>query len=954
VADEQARRLAAARARHERGVAETAAGRPVAGARHLSAALALLRTPAGEADAGTAEATGRVLLSLAHAEAEAGRTRRGLARLDEAERLLPHARGVVLNQRGLMLLRLGREREALRLLDAAVPALTGPGDRLVLARTLLNRGNLHAYAGRVAAARADLTRCREIADADGHRLLAAKAVHNLGTCELVTGDIPAALRAYDVAAGRYRTEGQGFLAVIAVDRARALLAAGLAREAGRELAEALQISREVGLEEDYAEAELGRALAAGVAGDAATARVWARRANRRFARRGNRAWAELATLAALRAEVQEALPVGGPGPGAPAAGQIASSAAAVAGAAADEAAVAVVGRVAGPAADEAAVAVAGGVAGAAAGGVAGAAAGGVAGAAAGGVAGAAAGGVAGAAAGEAAVAVVGRAAGRRGAGAMDPAVRQRLAALARRCQASAARLRGLRLAHDADRADLLAARLLAALGRDAEAERLVAGAARRGAPLENQVLRALVAAELAQAGGDRRRLFRQARSGLDVLHRHRVRYGSADLQAGASALGYRLADVAVVEALRSGSPRLVFDWSERARGQVLRSRPVLPPGDPELAAALGELRQLRHAGRLLELSGRRDPVLRGRVAELERLIRERGWRASGTGESSATATLPEVAAALGDRVMVVLFFPPGRMVALVIRDGAAKQVELGAGSAVPEAVRRVVSGLDVLAGRLPDRLAAVVRGSARAQLGLIDEAVFAPLRAEIGDRELVFVSVTPAPWTLLPALRGRPVTVVPSASVWLAATRAAAAPLPPGQPVLIAGPYLAHAESEVDRISAAVPGSQVLAGASATVDGALKALDGAPLAHLAAHGHHQPENVLFSSLDLADGPLMAYDLQALRTPPRQVVLSACEVGRADVRAGEEVFGFTAALLHAGTPTVVASVSRVPDEAALDVMTAYHRALATGVGPAAALAGALPPAALLPFTCYGAG
>jgi tetratricopeptide (TPR) repeat protein len=898
VADEQARRLTAARARHERGVAETAAGHPVAGARHLTAALALLRTSTvdGGADAGTAEATGRVLLSLAHAEAEAGQTRRGLARLDEAERLLPNARGVVLNQRGLMLLRLGREREALPLLDAAVPALTGPGDRLILARTLLNRGNLHAYAGRVAAARADLTRCREIADADGHRLLAAKAVHNLGTCELMTGDIPAALRAYDVAAGRYRTEGQGFLAVIAVDRARALLAAGLAREAGRELAEALEISREVGLEEDYAEAELGRALAAGVAGDAATARVWAQRANRRFTRRGNRAWAELATLAALRAEVQEALAVGGPAPGGSASGGPASGGPASGGSASGGSApgTPVAGQIAGPVQ-----------------------------------------------------------AARRGS-VPDPTARRRLAALARRCQASAGRLRGLRLAHDADRADLLTARLLAALGRDAAAERLVAGAARRGAPLENQVLRALVAAELARAAGDRRRLFREARRGLDVLHRHRVRYGSADLQAGASALGYRLADVAVVQALRSGSPRLVFDWSERARGQVLRSRPVLPPGDPELAAALGELRQLRHAGRLLELSGRRDPASRARCAELERLIRERGWRASGTGESSATATLPEVAAALGDRVMVVLFFPPGRMAALVIRDGAATQVELGAGSAVPEAVQRVVSDLDVLAGRLPDRLAAVVRGSARAQLDLIDQAVFAPLRAEIGDRELVFVSVTPAPWTLLPALRGRPVTVAPSASVWLAATRAAAAAPPPGQPVLIAGPYLAHAESEVDRISAVLPGSQVLAGASATVDGALKALDGAPLAHLAAHGHHQPENVLFSSLDLADGPLMAYDLQALRTPPRQVVLSACEVGRADVRAGEEVFGFTAALLHAGTPTVVASVSRVPDEAALDVMTAYHRALATGVGPAAALAGALPPAALLPFSCYGAG
>jgi tetratricopeptide (TPR) repeat protein len=866
VADEQARRLAAARAGHERGVAAT--GHPADAVQLLTGALGLLSTVDG-----AGEATGRVLLSLAHAEAEAGHTRRGLARLDQAERLLPHARGLVLQQRGLMLLRLGREREALPLLDAAILALGAPSDRLILARTLLNRGNLHTYAGRVAQARADLTRCRDLASADGHHLLAAKAMHNLGTCELVTGDIPAALRAYDVAADRYRTEGQGFLAVVAVDRARALLAAGLAREAGRELAEALEISREVGLEEDYAEAELGRALAAGTAGDAVTARDWARRAHRRFARRGNRAWAELATLAALRAEVHEALPVGGEPP-APGRAAERGSAERVAGAASG----------AGP----------------------------------------------------------------------DAERRRRLVGLARRCEAAARRLRELRLGHDADRASLLAARVWVAVGRRAAAERLVAGTGRRGAPLENQLLRALAAAELARAGADRRRVFREARRGLDVLHQHRVRYGSADLQAGVSTLGYRLADLGVVAALRSGTPRLVFDWSERARGQALRTRPVLPPADPELAAALGELRQLRHTGRQLELAGRRDPAVRARCAELERQIRERGWRASGTGESSAAATLPEVAAALGDRVMVVLFMPPGRMVALVIRDGTARQVELGAGDPVREAHQRVVSDLDVLAGRLPERLAAVVRGSAQAQLELMNEEVLAPLRDELGDREVVLVTVSPAPWTLLPDLRGRPVTVVPSASVWLAATRAAAAAPPPGKPVLVAGPDLAHAESEVEQIAALLPGSRVLTGPSATVDGALAALDGAPLAHLAAHGHHQPENVLFSSLDLADGPLMAYDLQALRTPPRQVVLSACEVGRADVRAGEEVFGFTAALLHAGTPTVVASVSRVPDDAALEVMTAYHRALATGAGPAAALAEALPPKDLLPFSVYGAG
>ena len=95
---------------------------------------------------------------------------------------------------------------------------------------------------------------------------------------------------------------------------------------------------------------------------------------------------------------------------------------------------------------------------------------------------------------------------------------------------------------------------------------------------------------------------------------------------------------------------------------------------------------------------------------------------------------------------------------------------------------------------------------------------------------------------------------------------------------------------------------------------ALQALDGAPLAHLAAHGHHDQENFLFSRVDLADGPLMAYDIQQLTTAPRHVVLSSCDVGRTVVRPGEEILGFTAALLYIGTETVTASVTRVGDDA----------------------------------------
>jgi CHAT domain-containing protein len=52
--------------------------------------------------------------------------------------------------------------------------------------------------------------------------------------------------------------------------------------------------------------------------------------------------------------------------------------------------------------------------------------------------------------------------------------------------------------------------------------------------------------------------------------------------------------------------------------------------------------------------------------------------------------------------------------------------------------------------------------------------------------------------------------------------------------------------------------------------------------------------------------------------------------------------------------VVASVSRVADEAAMQIMTAYHEGLTKGRSPATALAAASSPDQLAGFVCLGAG
>jgi len=106
--------------------------------------------------------------------------------------------------------------------------------------------------------------------------------------------------------------------------------------------------------------------------------------------------------------------------------------------------------------------------------------------------------------------------------------------------------------------------------------------------------------------------------------------------------------------------------------------------------------------------------------------------------------------------------------------------------------------------------------------------------------------------------------------------------------------------------------------------------------HVAAHGMHHEQSPLFSAIALSDGPVFAYEFDGGGSPARHVVLSACEVGRAVVRPGEEALGLTASLLARGVDSVVAALGPLGDEAAERAMTAYHRELVGGADAALAL------------------
>jgi CHAT domain-containing protein len=125
------------------------------------------------------------------------------------------------------------------------------------------------------------------------------------------------------------------------------------------------------------------------------------------------------------------------------------------------------------------------------------------------------------------------------------------------------------------------------------------------------------------------------------------------------------------------------------------------------------------------------------------------------------------------------------------------------------------------------------------------------------------------------------------------------------------------------------PTATMLAGGRATAERVLRALDGAWLAHVAAHGTFRADSPMFSALRLDDGPLTVYDLERLRRAPHILVLSSCESGVAQPVGADELLGLTSSLVPLGAASILASVVPVNDRASAPLMTAVHGHLRAG-------------------------
>ena len=504
---------------------------------------------------------------------------------------------------------------------------------------------------------------------------------------------------------------------------------------------------------------------------------------------------------------------------------------------------------------------------------------------------------------------------------------------------------------------LIAAEAHLALGHVDQAVAVLArlGPPGRGAPLSARLHRHLVRAGVARAAGEFTHARRELRIGLTTLAEQQARHHSLDLRTAMAVHGGRLAELDLRIALESSSPSSVFDSLERWRAMSHRRTAVTPPSDPELAGLLSQLRivteEIRSTppGSGIDRPGRRQQAL-------ERSIREREWRLKDDGRSERSVRLSELRSPLAARhTDVISYYVLDRQLAAVtVSNGRCRVESLAPWSDVAALLARVRADLDALAGRLlPDPLRAAVTSSLRHDLTHLQAALLPSSLSD--DAPLVVVptrNLASVPWGMLPRRRGLPTTVSLSSSRWVRGLqdRGQAQPLV----VAMAGPGLPLSGREVLDVAAIWASGTAVESIDSSATSLAAALTSNDLVHIAAHGTHNRDNPLFSSIRLAGGPLFAYDIPQDAQLAEHIVLSACDLGLTTPRPGGEVLGLTAAFLSMGARCVVSSISRVDDTTAYATMRRYHELLAAGVDSAAALGlatdGDLSRPA--PFVCFG--
>ncbi|HET6874610.1 MAG TPA: CHAT domain-containing tetratricopeptide repeat protein [Acidimicrobiales bacterium] len=482
-------------------------------------------------------------------------------------------------------------------------------------------------------------------------------------------------------------------------------------------------------------------------------------------------------------------------------------------------------------------------------------------------------------------------------------------------------------------AETLAVGLLIRSGRMEEAGRLLDGlrqAARSAPPLTRLQIR-LVQARYALAAGQVVGARRAVVAAVRALRAYEATVGSIELRSRAGGHSEAVIGAGVALTLATGEAGDALWCAEMVRSTA-GSRVGTTGVDGELQDLIEALRDVDRAlgGPAAAAVSER---LRRRRAALEEVIRRRSRHSRGSPAAlSRSIDLTNLEEHFTDTHLIEFVVADQCLFGLVVASGQTRIVPLAA----VNDVRRVVAGLRMTLG------IAVSDPDAGAHFDTLTRAGEAAGRMLVeplgltGSQRVVIVPdmlLASFPWSLVPDFAETELSVATSAAAWVGK---ATADWPRAEPtvVLIGGPDLHHADSELEAIGKVWPQARTIIGAEATVANVLSAVQDADLVHIAAHATHRGDHPLLSGIRLFDGHLTGHELSTHEIPARVVVLSCCETGMAENAGG---IGLSRLITeHSGASTAVASVSPLADRSAGPLMTGFHQRLAAGSSPARAL------------------
>lgn len=464
----------------------------------------------------------------------------------------------------------------------------------------------------------------------------------------------------------------------------------------------------------------------------------------------------------------------------------------------------------------------------------------------------------------------------------------------------------------------------------------------------DRILLAHVDAISAINAGDRRSARRSITSGLEVAMSSQAALGSIEMRAHAAVHGSALTVMGARMAIEDGRPRELLIRIEATRVMTSRMPDVRPPDDPGMAAMLTELRSLEGTIADSSSTDKQRADAEHAQARVERNVRRRSRAVRGDAGSTVglRKELGEALVLLGDSQLLAHAALDGRLYAVSVVHRRARLRELGPIEGITDRIDGIafsLNRLNRLQGSEASRMAA-----AEMLYAMADELTELLLPPVIVDSMSPVIIVPTAvlhdvPWGLLPPLGGRAVSINSSVTAWARAyrTRQERKASRTGLRAVgfMAGPGLAFAELEVEHLAAEYIDPEVFTRAQATGAACVDLLGRADLVHIACHGSFRTDNPMFSSLHLADGPLIVHDLERLDRLPETVVLPACSVANAKALQGGSLLGLATALITLGACNVIAPLTPINDASSVTVMQRLHRELVAGASPAAALAAA---------------